>query len=269
MVLLFGAAIILFITAWRGWCAGIFRALASLLALICAGWAGYSTFKVASTLTGVLATVVVFVVVYFIISLIGIGMFKKTSQKTFRSVRLIWGLGGAVFGFAWGIVILWSLVPPVRMGGAAARGLCTAAYAQRATPPRLAEGLAAADEALKIGPAGHILANTDIIPAKIYATIEKVSRAIGDPQILTRIIEDPAVQDIVNHPAFIELLNDPSISEPGKQADFASLFSNPAMIKVATNPDITEKVLKADWMGILNKALNPEIPQTQPDRITQ
>lgn len=290
LILLGFAVLFILWETWRGWRAGLIRSGAHLAALMVSTILGYYTAQVAaapfggfSEFSGIMAGLLVgggvCVVTFLVMWILGSVLFKKTSQQSSGIFRLLWGIGGAFFGFILGILIVWSGVSIVRGLGAFASGRVAPPSAastnvespysgNAATEPsassEVARSLVTLKDSLELGPLGKAIDATDPINADTYQLISEISAVIGNQEVMLRFLQYPGIQRIVQNPRITELINNPSVLESSQSGNFLALMSNPALLAAVQDPAFAEELKKVDLRAALKFALEKPTPSPAP-----
>ena len=283
LILFGGAALFLLWETWRGWKAGLMRSALHFGALILSTTLGYYAARIASAplggfnemsglLTGVVVGGVVCVTVFVVMWVFSVVLFKKTSQQSSGLFRLLWGAGGAFFGFVLGLLIVWSFVSVIRGAGsfASARlqpttvtsnGVTTTTHTK---PGGLTSGLVTLKESLELGPLGKAVEATDPITPDAYTLISEISELTSNPDAILRFIQYPEIQKITQHPKIAELISDPTILQNAQSGNFMALMSNPALLAAVQDPAFAEELKKVDLRAALKFALEKPTPSPAP-----
>lgn len=281
LILFGGAALFLLWETWRGWKAGLMRSALHFGALILSTTLGYYAARIAAAplggfnemsgiLTGVVVGGFVCVTVFVVMWVFSVVLFKKTEQQSSGIFRLLWGAGGAFFGFVLGLLIVWSLVSVIRGAGsfASARlqpttvtsnGVTTTTHTK---PGSLSSGLVTLKESLELGPLGKAVEATDPITPDAYTLISEISELTSNPDAILRFIQYPEIQKITQHPKIAELISDPTILQNAQSGNFMALMSNPALLAAVQDPAFAEELKKIDLRAALKFAL--EKPTSSP-----
>ncbi|MFZ4682418.1 MAG: hypothetical protein ACOYMS_07945 [Terrimicrobiaceae bacterium] len=278
-VLFFAAILFLIWEIWRGWRAGVVRSGVHLAAFVFSGLIGLAAARIAAMpfggfgqaagiFAGFAAGAGVGVVVFFLIWFMGALLFKRTEHQGSGLIRLFWGLGGAFFGLLVGLFILWSGISLVRGLGALAQSRVETPRqeneTQPAPPPRVASGLVTLKESLELGPAGKFVQAVDPIPPDFYDLILQIGKLTNDQETMLRFIQYPGVQEVMQSPRMVELVNDPAIINASEKRDFLGLLSNKALLAAVQDPVLAEQLKKIDLRAALKFALEPPAPSPSP-----
>ena len=262
----------------KGWRRGVMRQIMHLAALIvcyAAAWfggplvapvmrpLGYPDF-ILSGIGGFALALVVFI----LFTSAGALLFKKTSQQSVWIVRLGYGLTGSALGLVIGLILVWGALIVIRLLGTLAEGEVSAASRLAAKKagaheagsiqrPNLAVlGVAAMKHSLDHGVAANIVRETDPVPAKTYAIINKVTAVLSSPESGNRMLNFPGAQPLITNPKMIELRDDPEIAKQIKSGDIMGLLKNRHVISVANDPELHEMLKKFELEKALDYSLN-------------
>lgn len=268
------AGVYLLFEIWRGWRRGVVRHGVSVLALVTAGGVGWIfawmtgfisdriipfPYPVGRMIFGLAAALAFYAAAAVLSSL----LFKKTSQQRSGMVRLIFGVGGGVFGLIFGLLMLWGGISLVRMVGAVAEAEQTLPN-RGAVATTLDPSLMAAKEALESGPTGSWVDRVDILPSNIYPLITKVVQVTQSPEAVARFLFYPGTQQLLSSTKLGELFTDPQMVEAASNGNVFALLSQPKLQEVAADPAVREAVAKFD----LEKALDYALQETPPSPVS-
>lgn len=264
------AALYLLFEIWRGWRRGVVRHGISVIALLTAGGVGWIfawmtgfitdnviplPIPLGRVLFGLAAGMAFYIAAVILSSL----LFKKTSQQNAGLVRLIYGVGGAFFGFIFGILILWGGVSIVRMVGAVAEGQNAVAVASGQSLGAVGK-VASIKESMEQGTTGALVDKIDIIPAQAYQLISQLMALSASPEAVARFFSYPETQKLLAHPQFQKLLQDPAVARAVAEGNFLILLSNPKLLEVASDPEVQQAFTAFEWEKALDYALHPPPP---------
>lgn len=284
----FFAAVGLFVLyqMYRGWQRGVMRQLFHLLALVLAyasAWFGGPQVAPALRPLGfpdmVLSAVggagIAFVV-YLFMTVIGVILFKKTSQQDVGIIRFCYGVSGAALGFVFSLVFVWGAVLGVRVLGTIAESQMAAsrvvahkhrnqadATTASAPPNPLVRGLAEMKYSLEHGMAEPVVTQLDPIPPKVYKIIGKITTLISNPDSAARFLDYPGAQQLASNPKIVELRDDPDIAREIKAKDLVALLKNKHIVSVANDPEMAALLRKFE----LEKALDYSLNTTQKNEV--
>lgn len=259
---------------WRGWRAGVIRSGLALAAIVLSALIGMAAAHLAAMpfggfrevpglIAGLFVGGGVAVVIFFAVWLLSVILFKRTEHQSSGLFRVLWGVGGAFFGFLVGLVIVWSGISVVRALGALAEARVETAEKQAraanqpAQPPKVASSLLTLKDSLELGPAGKFVQTVDPMPPDVYELIAQVGKLSSDQELMLRFLQYPGIQEVMQSPKIAELVNDPSVIRAAENRDILSLMSNKALLAAVEDPALAEKLKKIDLRAALKHALDP------------
>jgi hypothetical protein len=228
----------------------------------------------------IVAGAVLALVIYAVVTSMGMVLFKRTGQQNSQMVRLVYGFAGAIVGLIVGAFVLWLIVASVRAVGTVAdaqvrsQTLSTRA-GQSATlhalevrrrflsesnagSTALATSLARLKNSLELGPLGNAVKETDPIPLKTYETLGKVGSVFSNPERAQKFLTFPGARELSEHPKIVALRDDPEISEMIAQGRFLDLLQNQRIIDAANDPALADRIKKFDLRRALDFAVEQQ-----------
>jgi len=278
----FAACIVLYQIA-SGWKRGMARQLVHWFALVIAylaAWFGAREFVsmlrplgYPDMVLSVLAGVGTWLVVFFVVTIFGVILFKKTSQQSTAAGRFSYGMSGGALGLISGLVFVWMALVVVRLVGAVAQSEITALHTAaekhpdtehpEAQKPNMAlEGLAGLKHSLDTGVAGDIVRQVDPVPKKVYDMISKMANIFATPENARHFLDYPGAQTVISDPKFTALRDDPEIVKAIKDRNFLALLKNPHFVSVANDPALYPLLKKFEF----EKALDYSAGSAQKDQ---
>src|SRR5712692_6304547 len=277
------AIVLILFEVLRGWRRGLARQLARLGALVAAYFAAFyggqivaplakPFFRMPDAVLSILAGAVLALVVYAVISGLGTMLFKRTRDHESAFVRLLYGLGGAVFGIFFGVFLVWLVVVGARSVGAVAdaqvRQQAADSTVVHAVDVRrrfldepieesapLMTSLARLKNSVEMGVIGDTIKKADVIPSQAYETLGKVGEVVSSPQNAERFLSFPGARELSEHPKVVALRNDKEISEMIAQGRLLELLHDPRIIDAANDPALVELLKKFDLNAALDYAI--------------
>lgn len=278
------AVVLLLLEMLRGWRLGILRQLmrgAGIIAAYAAAWFGGGLFVpilrpilnwpdfVISLIGGALLAMIV----YGVISSLGSILFKRTAQQSSGTVRLAFGLSGALVGLCFGAFFLWLILVGIRSMGSIAEAQVqarppadvTSGPSARSLNPRLEDPaplrnldadsmavfVARLKNSVELGPLGDVIKKTDVTPDSVYQTLNDVGTVAANPESAQRFLSFPGAVELAQHPKIVALRNDPEIADLISQGRILELLNHPRLREAANDPTLVERVKQFD----LKKAL--------------
>lgn len=268
-VLFLAAVFFLLWETWGGWRRGVVRSGVHFCAFVFSGFlgvlAGQATAFVVEKIFpgyGIIAGAVVGSVVTLVILglalLLGAVLFKRTGQQPSGLLRLLYGGGGAFFGLLTGLVLIWGGITIIRAFGVVAQTAMGNRPAAEA--PQVVKALVTLKDSLELGPAGKVVESVDVVPPGIYEMITRIGKLTSDQQAMMRFLDYPGMQDILQHPRVVALMNDPSIARAIQEKDFVGMLQNKALLDAMDDPTLQKKLMGLD----LQKALDYAFAKAQP-----
>ena len=269
----FLAGVFLLWETWRGWRAGVVRAGTQFGAIVLSAILGYAAAQLVAMPFGGFGTfnglaiggaagLLVALVVFFGIWLIGALLFKRTEHQGSGLFKLLWGTGGAVFGFLIGICLLLAAVSAIKALG-------TMAEAQRPvepgrSQPAVAGSLVTLKESLELGPAGKMVESVDVVPPDMYEMILQIGRLGSDQEVMMRFMEYPGIQDLMQNPKIVELVGDPGVVKAVESKNYLGLLTNKALLSAIEDPKLAAELQKIDLRAALKFATATPPPSPAP-----
>lgn len=270
--LFIAATLFLIWEVWRGWKYGAVRGLLRLAALFCAWIGGTTAAGATGTVIGfvtkeppllapAIVGLTVAVVIYILLSLAA-GLLFKTTEHHSGVVRWGFGVGGALCGLIYGLLLLWGGITMIR--GLGALGEMRVVQARNEGRSLAGEKkalfLIKLKESLELGATGKTLKNADPLPTAFYDNIVKVSMVAGNQQALERFCQYPATLRIIANPHIAALLQDPQLEKAAQSRNIFPLIHNKHVQAAMNNPELMAEFRSFDLTAALDYALEPEAP---------
>ena len=270
--LFYAATAFLIWEIWRGWRLGAVRGLLRLAALFCA-WIGGTAAagttgtvlaffsKVPPLIAPAVAGLTVAIGIYIAISLLAGLLFKKTEHHA-GMVRWGFGVGGAVCGLIYGLILLWGGITMIRGLGALGELRVVQARNKGRDPSgeRTALFMIRLKESLELGTAGKAFRKADPLPTAFYDNIVKVSMVMGDQHALERFCEYPPTQALVANPHLAALLQDPQLEKAAESRNILPLIRNSHVQAAMRDPELLSQLKSFPITEALDYALRPPVP---------
>lgn len=274
--LFYAATAFLIWEIWRGWRLGAVRAVLRLAALFCAWIAGTTTAGATGTVVAffskvpplfapAIAGLSVAIAIYIIISLLA-GLLFKTTQDHNGVVRWGFGIGGALCGAIYGLLLLWGGITMIR--GLGALGELRVVQARNEGRPVASEKsalfLIKLKESLELGATGKTLKQADPLPTSFYDNIVKISMLAGSQQALERFCQYPETLKIIANPHITALLQDPELEKAANPRNILPLMHNKHVQDAMNDPQLVAAFQKFPLTAALDYALEPVAPHRPP-----
>jgi len=272
----------------RGWRLGLMRQIARVVAIVAAYAAaifgGKLLLPIARTflrmpdpIIAMLAGAVLALLIYSVVSSLGVIFFKRTAQHGSLTLRFLCGVSGAALGLFFGVFFVWLMVVSVRSLGAVADGrVCAQAATEPADPPpaqamrailssspdlrkeepdQLMALLARLKNSIELGSVGGIVKRTDLIPEKTYDMLAKVGQVLANPENAERFLTFPGARELSEHPKIVALRNDPEIADLIARGRIFDLLQNEKVLEAANDPALIAQIKEFDLRQAMDYAL--------------
>lgn len=272
-ILFFVAGIFLLWETWEGWRRGVIRSMIHFAAWALSGFAGiYIGYFVTAIVEKFLPASAFFIglltgsfAALFILGallLFGAVIFKRTAQQPSSMIRLLYGIGGAFFGFLTGLLLLWGGISLIRASGAIAESAMTNRSPSEA--PASARMLITLKESLELEPAGKIVKSVDMVSPQTYDTILRLGKLRSDEKAMRRFLDCPNVQEILQNPSMAALLQDPQVVQAVETGNIFSLMQSKVVLNAINDPELKKLLFHFDLQKALDYACPPrQTLQTQ------
>jgi len=248
--LFYAATLFLLWEVWRGWRLGLVRGLLRLAALFFA-WMGGSAAagatgtmasffsKVPPLFAPVVAGLCVGLGIYIGVSLLA-GLLFKTTQNHSGVIRWGFGLGGAVCGIFYGLIVLAASITLIRGLGALGELRLAQAHLEGRSPSTEQKALLLIKlrKSLELGVTGQRLQGVDPLPTSFYDNMVKISIVMGNPQSMDRFVRYPGVEKLLCNPHMAALVRDPAFEKAAESRNFLPLIRNKNVQAVANDPQV-------------------------------
>ena len=285
IVFLSFAAVLLLLEVVRGYRLGLPRQLMRGAAIIAAYAAAYfggqlllpllqPILKWPDFILTLIGGAIVALVVYGLIASLGSILFKRTAQHGSATVRLVYGLSGAVTGVVFGLFFIWLILVGIRSVGSIADAQVQARPRTDAAPPSsrtdrshalenldaesLTSFLARLKNSVELGSIGDLLKKTDVTPPAVYQILKDVGTVSANPENARRFLSFPGAVELSEHPKIVALRNDPEIAELIRQGRILELLQHPRVLAAANDPTLVERVKQFDIKKALEFAAKKE-----------
>lgn len=253
---------------FSGWRVGLIRGVVSLCAMIFSYMAGSAVAiaipaglldwlplprMLAQLLAGLLAGIFVFVAIWFA----GALLFKRTAQHGSLILRLIWGIGGALCGAIFGVLIVLSILAGVRTLGAFSETRLEA----RDSPGNTTRtsfwepALVKLKRSIEAGETGSWMRSVDITPESTIRIVTKLGKILSDPAAAQRFIESPHLTPVVTDRAFVNLIADPDINNAAISGKYMTILTNPKVLEAVRDPALWQKMQDVNWEAAMDESL--------------
>jgi len=261
------AAVLLFVSAVRGWGKGLLRQLVGIVALFAAGYlvlcySGLVGEFLRPHLPALLllpaAALIIWVVSFNLIVLIGRLLFKRTKDCQSNSLRLIYGVGGGIIGLGYGLLFVWCMLIALKVFGQIAENQVKMQRMKNESSGAFVLNLAKLKNSVELGSGRAALDSIDPLPSRFYRDLDQYSRVIEDPEAIQKLLEYPGFRRILESPQALEVERDPQIAADVKKGNIIGVFTNRKVIELLNDPHIQSAFTQGDLEAALNYALTSQ-----------
>jgi len=261
------AAVLLFVSAVRGWGKGLMRQLVGIVALFAAGYlvlcySGLVGEFLRPHLPALLllpaAALIIWVVSFNLIALIGRLLFKRTKDCQSNSLRLIYGVGGGIIGLGYGLLFVWCMLIALKVFGQIAENQVKMQRMKNESSGAFVLNLAKLKNSVELGSGRAALDSIDPLPSRFYRDLDQYSRVIEDPEAIQKLLEYPGFRRILESPQALEVERDPQIAADVKKGNIIGVFTNRKVIELLNDPHIQSAFTQGDLEAALNYALTSQ-----------
>jgi len=239
------SALWVLISVLRGWANGLMRQLTAIGAFVVAAFlvihftgnlAEHLPRAVPRVFQIPLAGLLIWIISYGGISLVGRIIFKRTRDHDSSAVRIIYGVGGALVGLAYGLFFIWSLLLGVRVAGRIAENQIEIQGAENASQGKFVLGLAKLNNSLELGIGRSVINSVDPTPPAFYRELDRYSRLLGNPRSIRKMLDYPGFRGVLQDPKIVALRSDPEILADLQAGNLLGIFSNPKVLALPNDP---------------------------------
>jgi hypothetical protein len=267
------------VLGWNGWRQGFARQFMTLLSIVCAyaaAWYGgpsaapvFGFLKYPPQVTLLIASSAVGFATFLGLHGLRRILFKRTAQQKNATVRLSYGILGALINVTFGSLLFLLTTGAIRAIGTVAQSrlddLKKEEHGPAPLPPddpgALVRSFAKLGGALEEGKSGEFLQRYDNVPAAhVFATIAKLGIMVSRPEAVDRFLAYPGVEKLASHPKLIAVRNDPSVAELLINRSFVKLLRHEKVIALANDEEFNALVKKMEFDKALDHALKSDNP---------
>jgi uncharacterized membrane protein required for colicin V production len=269
------SAILVAALGWSGWRQGVVRQLMTLLAIACAyvaAWYGASSaapvfafLKYPPQVTTIIGGAAVGCATFLGVHGLRRWFFKRTAQQKSPTVRLSYGILGAILGVTFGSLLFLLTTGFVRAVGVVAKSRIEDIEHEKhfsETPPEepgpLVQTFAKLTSALGEGKSGKFLQRYDAVPAThVFATIAKLGIMVSRPEAVDRFLAYPGVEKLAFHPKLVAVKNDPEVFQLLCTRSFVKLLRHEKVLALACDTEFNALMKQMEFEKALDFALKP------------
>ena len=248
-VVLLCSALWILISMLRGWSTGLMRQLTVIVAFIVATFlvlhftsnlAAYLHREVPQVLQTPIAALLIWIISYNGILLVGRILFKRTRDQDSLLVRIIYGAGGALLGFAYGLFFIWSLLIGVRVIGRIAENQIEMQWAESEPSDKFVLSLAKLKNSVELGVGRSVINTVDPTPPGFYRELDQYSRLIGNPRAFRKMLDYPGFHRVLQDPKILDLQRDPELLADLQSGNLLGVFSNRKVVALLNDPQLRQ-----------------------------
>jgi hypothetical protein len=256
----------------RGWRLGIMQQLMRVAAVVAGYAAAYfggdllvpllrPSLKMPDMIISAVGGAILAMVAYGIIASLGTILFKRTAQQSSGTVRLVYGLSGALLGVCFGGFFIWLVLVGIRTVGSIADAQVQARSKMERSRPSPSDAnidvdsittfLARLKSSVEMGAMGNVVKKTDVMPTGVYQTLSDTGTVLSNPETARKFLSSPGLRELSEHPKIVALRNDPEIAEMIAQGHLIELMRDPRVLDTVNDPELAARMKQFD----LKKAL--------------
>lgn len=264
-VILLCSALWILISMLRGWSTGLMRQLTVIVAFIVATFlvlhftsnlAAYLHREVPQVFQTPIAALLIWIISYNGILLIGRILFKRTRDHDSMLVRIIYGAGGALLGFAYGLFFIWSMLIGVRLIGRIAENQIEMQWAASEPSDKFVLSLAKLKNSVELGVGRSVINTVDPTPPGFYRELDQYSRLIGNPRAIRKMLDYPGFHRVLQDPKILDLQRDPELLADIQSGNLLAVFSNRKVVALLNDPQLRQVFSLGELKAALDYAGN-------------
>lgn len=264
---------------WNGWRQGVARQAMTLASVACAYAVAYygassaapvfAFLKYPPQITKMIGGAAVGCATFLGLHGLRRLLFKRTSQQKNVTVRMSYGILGAILGVAFGSLLFLlttglvravSTVAKSRMEDIEKEHLAAPALLQEDAGP-LVRSFAKLGTALDEGKSGAFLQRYDAVPAThAFATLAKLGIMISRPEAVDRFLAYPGVGKLASHPKLVAVKNDAEVADLLLNHSFVRLLRHEKVLALANDKEFNALVKEMEFEKALDHALKDTNP---------
>ena len=281
------SAIFVAALGWSGWRQGVARQIMTLTAVACAYAAAYygassaapvfAFLKYPPQVTTLIGGTAVGCATFLGVNGLRRWLFKRTAEQKNASVRMSYGVLGAILGVTFGSLLFLFTTLTVHSLGTVAKSRVDDAELEKKQPSLLAppddpgplvRNIAKLGSALGEGSSGKFLKRYDNAPlTHVFATFTKLGIMVSRPDAVDRFLSYPGVEKLASHPKLLAVKNDPEVFQLLNDRSFVKLLRHDKVLALANDVEFKELMRQMEFEKALDFALKPEhTAEPQPPR---
>ncbi len=275
------AGILVLFQVFSGWSAGPARMLARLVILVFSLAAGYYGGNTAAAALGervpmpavalaVFSGLIIAIFSYLALSIIAATVLKRTKDQESSLIRFFYGVTGSVVGFFTGIILVWFILLGLRVAGTVAEARLDVAGnnpESEAEPelPQIVSTVARLKASVDSGAVNATLNATDIVPDKVYRTLDAATRVLTDQQASAKFMQFPGAEELSRQPAIAALAKNDEVVKLVEKRELLKLLTHPSVVEAISDPQLFGKLSEFPLDEALDFALERAEPEAPPE----
>ncbi|MEO6740002.1 MAG: CvpA family protein [Chthoniobacteraceae bacterium] len=263
---------------WSGWRQGVARQIMTLAAVACAYAAAYygassaapvfAFLKYPPQVTTLIGGTAVGCTTFLGVHGLRRWLFRRTAEQKNASVRMSYGILGAILGVTFGSLLFLFTTLTVRSLGTVAQSRVDDAELEKKQPSlmappddpgQLVRNFAKLGSALGEGTSGKFLKRYDDVPVThVFATLAKLGIMVSRPDAVDRFLAYPGVEKLASHPKLVAVKNDPEVFQLLNDRSFVKLLRHDKVLALANDAEFKELMQKMEFEKALDFALKPQ-----------
>ena len=203
-----------------------------------------------------IAALLIWIISYNGILLIGRILFKRTRDQDSFLVGIIYGAGGALLGFAYGLFFIWSILIGVRVIGRIAENQIEMQWAERVPSDKFVLSLAKLKNSVELGVGRSVINTVDPTPPGFYRELDQYSRLIGNPRAIRKMLDYPGFHRVLQDPKILDLQRDPELFADIQRGNLLGVFSNRKVVALLNDPQLRQVFSLGELKAALDYAGN-------------
>jgi uncharacterized membrane protein required for colicin V production len=196
-------------------------------------------------------------------------LFKRTAQQKNVTVRMSYGVLGAILGVAFGSLLFLLTTGLVRAVSTVAQSRIEDIEKENQAEPKLVpedagplvRNFAKLGSALEEGKSGEFLQRYDKVPAThAFATLAKLGIMISRQDAVDRFLAYPGVGKLTSHPKLLAVRNDSEVANLLLSHSFVRLLRHEKVLALANDKEFNALVKEMEFEKALDHALKDTNP---------
>lgn len=266
------SALWILISMLRGWTTGLMRQLMAIVAFLVSAFlvlhftsnlAEYLHRELPQVFQAAIAALLIWIISYNGILLVGRILFKRTRDQDSLPVRIIYGAGGALLGFAYGLFFIWSILIGVRVIGRIAENQIEMQRAESAPSGKFVLSLAKLKNSVELGVGRSVINAVDPAPPAFYRELDQYSRLIGNPRAIRKMLDYPGFRRVLQDSKIVDLQRDPELLADIQSGNLLGVFANRKVVALMNDSQLRQVFSLGELKAALDYAANTSKDEEQ------